>query len=346
VKAIHSTTALQRRRSPLLSELEGIYEALSDDALISRLQEYRWTGRPGHSVRALWRAYLASFVLNMPSTNALIRRLEEDAGLRALCGFDELPSRWTFGRFIVRLGAHVDLVEQVFNGLTQEVRQHLHGAFGDTMAIDSSVIRTYSNPDRKRVSDPEASWTVKEHDGQGRAKWYFGYKLHISVDADTELPVAAIITTAKTHDTTQLLPLLAKARQDSGLTPRWVLADAGYDSNANVEGVAHEYAARPIIKRRVGRKSSIWHEGTKRPLRLRINVKSDEWKAAYRRRQSVERVFSKLKEHRSLGKHTRRGLQRVTLLCLSSLIVVQATAVARLRTGDIDGLRTCTRRVA
>ena len=54
----------------------------------------------------------------------------------------------------------------------------------------------------------------------------------------------------------------------------------------------------------------------------------------------------RLKGHRSLGKHTRRGLQRVTLLCLSSLIVVQTAPVVRLREGDVDGLRTCTRRVA
>ena len=43
-----------------------------------RLQEYRPTGRQGYPLKALWRAYVGSFVLNLAHTNALIRRLEDD----------------------------------------------------------------------------------------------------------------------------------------------------------------------------------------------------------------------------------------------------------------------------
>ena len=86
---------------------------LDDSALIERLQEYRHTGRPGWSLRPLWCAYLASFYLDLPHTNALIRRLEDDSALREVCGFDEpygLPCRRTFNRFVRRLADHTDLV--------------------------------------------------------------------------------------------------------------------------------------------------------------------------------------------------------------------------------------------
>jgi len=109
----HYTMARQGRgQSPLWGELTRVYEVIDDTKLIDRLSQYRWTGRPGHDLRALWKAYVAAFILNLPTTNALIRRLQEDSTLRRLCGFREMPSRWTFNRFFARLTKHLDLVEE------------------------------------------------------------------------------------------------------------------------------------------------------------------------------------------------------------------------------------------
>lgn len=346
MQALDSTTTRQRRGSPLLAELSGVFAALDDAIVLQRLAQYRWTGRPGFSLQALWYSYLAGFVLGLQSTNALIRRLQEDAPLAELCGFQRLPSRWTFNRFVSRLARHSELVEAVFTAATAALRDQLRGAFGHMMAVDSSVITTYSNPDKKRISDPEASWTAKEYDpGRRRVKWHFGYKLHVVTDADTELPIAAIVTTARVNDTTQLLPLLAKAQTQLGVEPRWVLADAGYDSGANVNGVVREYAARPIIKRREMKKLTLT-DRTQGHLRQRINQKADDWRAAYSHRVAVERLFARIKGHRSLGKHTRRGLAKVTLQCLSALVVTQAVALYHLAIGDTANLRAPTRRIA
>ena len=347
MQALYSTTARQGRgKSPLLNELQRVYEVLDDAALIERLKQYRWTGRPGYSAKALWRSYLAGFVLNLPSTNALIRRLQDDAGLANLCGFQRLPSRWTFNRFVSRLSRHLNLVEQVLASATAEIREHLHGAFGYMMAVDASVISTHSNPNKKVISDPEASWTVKAYDIQGKANWQFGYKLHLVCDADTELPITAIVTTAKVNDTTQLLPLLAKAHSELGLTPRYVLADRGYDSDSNCMGIVHEYAARPIIKRRKMKRDDLRRRKPWQPLRSRFNMNAPQWKQAYSHRQSVERVFSRLKGHLSLGQHCRRGLAKVSLHCLASVLVMQVEAVAKFRRGAIEEIRGCTRKVA
>ena len=81
-----------------LDELAAVFASLDDSALLARLQEYRPTGRQGYPLMALWRAYVASFVLNLPHTNALIRRLEDDPAFRILCGFGHLPHRTTFNR--------------------------------------------------------------------------------------------------------------------------------------------------------------------------------------------------------------------------------------------------------
>ena len=106
-------------------EIAATFRSLDDAALLARLAEYRPVGRRGYSLKALWRPYVASFVLNLPHTNALIHRLHDDSALRLLCGFDDLPHRTTFNRFIRRLSNHPDLVEASFSQLTEQIREIL-----------------------------------------------------------------------------------------------------------------------------------------------------------------------------------------------------------------------------
>ena len=129
--SVHST---QFSRVPLpcdslsSDDLRASLEALTTTSLslLETLREYRKNGRPGHSLTALWRAYLASFLINVPHTNALIRRLQDDADFRALCGFgDVLPHRTTFNRFIQRLSHHATEVEGILAGLTCRLREFL-----------------------------------------------------------------------------------------------------------------------------------------------------------------------------------------------------------------------------
>jgi hypothetical protein len=46
------------------------------------------TGRPQRDRAALARAFVAKAVLNLPTTEALIDRLQQDRSLKRLCGFD------------------------------------------------------------------------------------------------------------------------------------------------------------------------------------------------------------------------------------------------------------------
>ena len=242
--------------------LSTTLDGIDDAPVLDRLQAYRHTGRPGHPLKALWRSYVASFLLNLPHTNALIRRLQDESDLRSLCGFtsDALPSRRTFNRFIRRLSNHADLVEVVLTGLTNRLKEFLPD-LGESVALDSSTVRTHSNPNRKRISDPDASWTAKN---SARAKskdgkeWHFGYKSHAVADAQYGLPLGQIITTASRSDSPELPRLIERAK---GLLPwfkpKVIIADRGYDALSN-----HEYAVKhealPIIHIRKQVKGSIY----------------------------------------------------------------------------------------
>lgn len=73
---------------------------------------------------------------------------------------------------------------------------------------------------------------------------------------------------------------------------------------------------------------------------------SDEWSAIYSTRSAVERVFSKLKEHRRLNSHCHRGLAKVRLHCLMSVLSLVITALAEVNANHVDRVRACTRKIA
>ena len=192
----------QQTASPF-REFKNMLDSADAPDLLDRLDEYRHgVGRRGYSNKTLWRAYLASFILNLPSTNELIRRLQEDSSLREVCGFgDSLPHRTTFNRFINRLADHQDLIEDALLKLTDDLKAGLPG-LGEVVAVDSTVVETYSNPNKKQVSDEQASWTAKPSEkNPNELEWYFGYKLHLMVDARHGVPITGFTTTASKNDT-------------------------------------------------------------------------------------------------------------------------------------------------
>ena len=237
------------------AELGQLLETLDDTAIIARLQAYRPTGRPGYPLRTLWNAYIAAFYLNLPHTNALIRRLQDDPLLREACGFEanaKLPVRRTFNYFIARLSHHADLVEQCLARLTDELKTLLPD-FGNEVAIDATAVRTHSNPQKPKakISDPEAAWGVK-HSVQSKSKdstdYFFGYKIHMVADANYGLPIAFKVTAGNRSDSPELPAVMDKAMEMyDWFKPAAASADRGYDAMTNFEYLYSQHGIDPII---------------------------------------------------------------------------------------------------
>ena len=107
---------------------------------------------------------------------------------------------------------------------------------GAVLAVDSTLIETYSNPNRKVVSDPDARWGVKHSAKakEGGEEWGFGYKMHLISDATHGIPLAFTITPANQNDSTELPAALRRTLAAyPWLEPAVMLADRGYDSLAN-----------------------------------------------------------------------------------------------------------------
>ena len=310
-------------------------------------------------------------------------------------------------------------MQKVIAGLTDELASLLPG-FGKQLAIDSTIVEAYANPNKKTkeggVSDPDASWTAKSYskgshqagqESRGdnvskekKKEWFFGYKLHILADSFWELPITVKVTTAKESDSPHLIPLMRTAQaRHQWFAPEVVTADAGYDGINNYQGICYEFNAIPIIDiRDMGRKSE-WtfydklgvpyclgrklmeYVGSDEPGHvyrcvaekchlkdsdgalycdyiIRVQPQDDlrkiglvarvspQWKTLFARRSSVERVNSRLKETRRLQDYCFRGIRKVSVHCLMSVLTMQASAVAQARVGEMEGLRQCLRKVA
>lgn len=252
-----------------------VLKTINAETLIRVLQGENDAGPTGFHARVLWSALIAGTVYRVPSVAELRRNLLSNPYLRLVCGIGSaanVPSESTFSRFLGRLVQHEDLLDQCIDDLVQRFAALAPG-FAEQVVADSTDMHAYARYRKKGSADPDASWSAKSSKeasskrdrktgptgetggdgGDGDKKkskdkyWWFGYKLHLLVDAKYEVPIAAILTTAKVADTTQLKPLLEKRDALLPDTPlQLVAADGGYDSKANILAII-ERGAIPII---------------------------------------------------------------------------------------------------
>jgi Transposase DDE domain len=166
---------------------------------------------------------------------------------------------------------------------------------GKFVAMDSSFVHTFS-----KCGEVGS-------EGWNEFKEGYGFKLHLLIDAETKFPISLCITNGLASDMTLAIPLLKKARYWLRRT-NYVLADKGYDWGDLVNWIVkkiHAKAGIPIKKVRRGKNYS-W-EGAWRNFQLKSKGRSIK-KSIYKRRTSVERVFSVLKRTYHLGKEETRGL--------------------------------------
>ena len=315
-----------RQVPPVVLELQSVFEALDDGDLLASLTGPTRRGPKGYPVAILWRCFIARYVMGLDSVCALLRALHDNPYLARACGIgdsDPIPSQPTMSRFFAKM-AHdqvsLRMVKDVSRRLVRKQYATLPG-FGERVALDSTTLKGWVNGGRGKAVDPDAGWSVKKGT-QGVKEYVFGYKLHLLVDCEYELPIAANVSAGNVHDVLRASNALSEARfTHSKFHPRYVLADAGYSSAALHRLIVRQYTATPVIdlnpKHKRGRTRN---DGFYR---------SPEWKALYKQRQSVERAFSRLKGQRALNKIRVRGLRKVTVHSYLALIAMQAVAGAR-----------------
>jgi hypothetical protein len=157
---------------------------------------------------------LAKSIYAVPTWTRLVALVTEHASLRAaICGSTpNLPSVYACYRFTAKLRADSDLLV----GCIDRVTAGLHAAsprMGANVAIDGSDMPSYATgqrylskngPERRRYSDPDASWDHRSAVSIRKGGGFYGYKIDMAVCTDIGLPLAWNVRTARDADDCEL----------------------------------------------------------------------------------------------------------------------------------------------
>ena len=144
---------------------------------------------------------------------------------------------------------------------------------------------------------------------QGRKECWRGYKLHLSV-IDGDVPVAALLTSASTHDSQAAIPLLQMTAQR--VQSLYDLMDKAYDAQPIhdfARGLGHVPIIEPVHR------GNAWI-----PL-------DPAQRQRFKQRSSCERVNSRLKDEFGGGTVRVRGAAKVMAHLMFGTLAIAALAI-------------------
>ena len=216
---------------------------------------YSPQGAEGYDPLSMFKAQLLIYLGEVKSDRKLTSALRYDARLCLLCDFNfmKTPSNGIFTDFRDRLGD--DIFYQILHRLIAQAIVLKVIVGGDT-AIDSTHLWANSNKFGKKTcsckgkchcpreySDSDASWGHKTEE-----YLFFGYKVHLIVDAKSQLPLDVKVTPANEADSPQAKPLLQTAKKNHSELPiNTASMDSAYDGYENYRFTIEEIGAAPII---------------------------------------------------------------------------------------------------
>jgi hypothetical protein len=320
-----------------LGDLSEKQQQLVTTLEIIRLEEFLSTayglpGRPPADRTAIARAFVAKTVFNLPTTRALIDRLESDPQARRICGWerkDEVPGEWTFSRAFAEFSKS-RLPERVHEAL---INKSYAGEIVGHISRDSTAIEAREKPIKKASKDtkkkepkkrgrpkkgeerpkeltrldkqaaemslpemlddlPKACDVGTKKNSQGYKSSWIGYKLHIDA-ADGGIPISCILTSASSHDSQSAIPLAMITSQR--VTNLYDLMDSAYDA-PQIHDCSRQLGHVPLIDRHPRRNKALKEELANESKRCDlINLPTAE-DQRYHERSTVERVNGRLKD--------------------------------------------------
>ena len=249
-----------------LERLKLVLEHLPDEVLMEAMEKHRKWGRDDYPIRPVWNSVLAAIVYQHPSIDSLRRELSRNGELRGVCGFDPhrgsggVPPPWVYTRFLELLFRFKAEIDGMFDRLVDELKVLLPD-LGFSVAVDSKGVNSAGKPTKKVEKDGrrdmDADWGKKAYRGQREdgTLWekvvtWFGYKIHLLVDTQYEMPIGYEVTRASASDTKHLLSLVEGVKKKHLEIYKDIdkaAADKGYDSEENCRRLYDEHEIKPVI---------------------------------------------------------------------------------------------------
>jgi hypothetical protein len=179
---------------------------------------------------------------------------------------------------------HSVLIEQLFCDLVEKLGELLPG-FGEVLAIDSKAIKSRARRESRNKNidargEGDADKGVKTYKGKRQdgsvwetVKSWFGFKLHLIVDAEYELPIAYRVTKASASDITigrDMVEDLASNRPWVLESANFLLGDKAYDDADLITNLWDDHEIKPVIDIR-----DLWKISGARAVHGQTNVSHD-----------------------------------------------------------------------
>lgn len=329
---------IQSSLFPWLSEelgpLTGKQQELVATLEVVRIEEFIYSsrgfpGRPPQDRTAIARAFVAKTIYNMPTTRALLDRLETDSALRRICGWErknDVPDEWTFSRAFAEFSAS-QLPERVHKAF---IKKSYEGEIVGHNSRDSTAIEAREKPLKKEVVQKVAAKRGRPKQGEERIKpltrieqqasgmgladmlndlptacdvgtktnskgykvSWIGYKLHIDV-ADGGIPISAVLTSASTHDSQVAIPLAKMSCER--VTNLYDVMDSAYDV-PQIHDMSRQLGHIPLIDVHPRRDQALKKEIAAENKRCQLVGHTTAEAVRYNERSTVERVNARLKD--------------------------------------------------
>lgn len=118
-----------------------------------------------------------------------------------------------------------DFLKKLFHKLV--IKLHDTGVItGRFLVVDATHIYAYCNTRKDTNKHPVEGAEWGDHHGS-----FYGYKVHILIDADSEMPLAMILSSGEDHDSPHFVPLVEEFEKNYDFDEIIaLLADAAYDN--------------------------------------------------------------------------------------------------------------------
>jgi len=287
-------------------------------------------GRPPRNPLGVFRAFIIMRMKGVRSLREMTRLLDVDSRLRELClikpGEAGYP-RSVLSRFICRVGEDnlTKIVEEKVVKLlkSNSVREV-------DAVLDASFIKAWSTRDplnnRRGLSDDDARV------GRTGRKFDLGYKLRLSIDSKSMLPLAGIFAPANQNEKKHSPNMLDKTKnllKQCEAKLKSVIADSQYSDSRIRKAIAETVIPYPANQKR----------GVKDLLRVDKKFRThgpEEKKREYYKRSHIEAVYSFLKTQYSMTINKVRGVKNVASYALFSLLCLVLNREAAENTGRPD----------
>ncbi len=248
------------------------------------------------------------------SLREMTRLLDVDQRLRKLClirAGERAYPRSVLSRFTRKIGEGklnriIDekVVLLLIGNRTEEV----------DVVLDASFIKAWSTRD---PIDNQTGYSDKEaRVGRTGRSYALGYKVHLSIDSKTMLPLSCLFASANDNEKKHSLVILEKAKQilnSSGTKLRSLVADSQYS-----DGKIRTVVEKAVIPYPANQKP-----GDRTVLRVDKKFRTygpEDQKRDYHKRPPVEAVNSFLKTQCGMVVNKVRGLRQVATYALFSIL--------------------------